>query len=35
MLGVVADNANTALAANDLAIFANFLDAGSDFHSII
>lgn len=34
VLRVLANNANSALASNDLAIFANFLDTGSDLHRI-
>jgi len=32
MLGVLADNVDAAFAPDDLAILADFLDTGSDFH---
>jgi hypothetical protein len=34
VLGVFADNANSALAADNLAVFTNFFRAGSDLHNI-
>jgi hypothetical protein len=34
MLGVRADNHHAALAANDLALFADGFYAGSDFHGL-